>query len=57
MFADDANISDYAKEAVYALKAMGVVEGVGNNEFMPKGTVTKAQAAKMVYHIVKAVVK
>jgi len=55
VFADDNIISDYAKTAVYDMKGAGIIEGIGENEFMPKGDVTRAQAAKMIYEIVKAV--
>lgn len=47
-FADDKAISDYAKDAIYKLKAKGVISGVGDNEFMAKGQTTRAQAAKII---------
>ena len=48
-FADDADISDYAKEAVYAMKETGIITGVGDNRFAPKNNATRAQAAKVIY--------
>ncbi len=48
-FADDADISDYAKDAVYAVKRAGIISGVGDNMFLPKTYATRAQAAKMIY--------
>ena len=36
-FADDAEISDYAKEAVYFMAERGIIAGVGDNLFAPKG--------------------
>lgn len=56
-FADNAAISEYAKTAVYEMRGSGLINGMGNNEFAPKGDVTKAQTAKMIYEIVKAVAK
>lgn len=56
-FDDDQTISDYAKEAVYTMRSLKMIDGVGENKFLPKGNVTKAQAAKMIYQIVKAVEK
>ena len=54
-FADYDQISDYAKEAVGALTAKGIINGVGDNMFAPKATATRAQAALLVYAITKGV--
>lgn len=43
-FADDANISDWAKPSVYFMAANGIINGVGNNTFAPKAT-TDAEIA------------
>ena len=48
-FADDDDISDYAKEAVVMLRRIGIVEGSGNNMFAPKLNATRAEAAAMLY--------
>lgn len=47
-FNDDKSISYWAREAVYACKAHGVVSGIGNNIFDPRGVSTRAQAAVML---------
>ncbi len=52
-FGDDAEISDYAKDAVYALKNMGVLSGTGNGNFEPKRPVTRGECAKIVYELIK----
>ena len=49
LFADDGDISNYAKEAVYELYMRGVVSGMGENQIMPKANVTKAQGAQIIY--------
>ena len=49
IFADDNEISDYAKDAVYAMCEKGIVNGVGENRFAPKDVCTRAMAAKMIY--------
>lgn len=49
-FADDAAISKYAKEAVYGLKNIGILDGVGKNIFDPKGATTRAAAAKVMHY-------
>ncbi len=53
-FADITDVSDYAKDAVKALCAAGIVNGTGDNKFSPKDTVTRAQAAKIVYESLKS---
>lgn len=46
-FSDDAQISGGAKTAVYALQQAGVINGMGNNQFSPKGSGTRAQVAQI----------
>lgn len=48
-FADDEDISDYAKPAVSSLSAMGIINGIGDNMFAPKDNATRAQAAVIIY--------
>jgi len=48
MFPDDKEISDYAKDAVYALKAKGIINGMGDGSFAPRATCTRAEAAKII---------
>jgi len=43
-FADDAQISDWAKESVYFMAANDIIKGVGGNKFAPKN-VTSAEEA------------
>lgn len=56
-FADDALISPWAKDAVYALKKAGFLSGKGNNMFDPKATATRAEVAKIIADIVQATVE
>ncbi|MBR2667746.1 MAG: S-layer homology domain-containing protein [Oscillospiraceae bacterium] len=44
LFADDWNISDYARTSVYFMAANGILNGMGENMFVPKGTATIAGA-------------
>lgn len=44
VFADDARISSWAKDAVYACRDRGLISGVGNNRFDPRATASRAQA-------------
>ena len=48
-FADAADISGYAKQAVQWARANGIVDGVGNNRFAPKEAATRAQVAAILY--------
>lgn len=51
IFADDEQISDYAKTAVYALYDAGIINGVSEDEVAAKDYLTRAQAAKIIYGI------
>lgn len=44
-FADESSIAPSAIDAVYACREIGLISGVGNNQFNPKGNTTRAQAA------------
>ena len=48
-FNDAADIEH--TEAVEVMSALGVISGMGNNTFDPKGNVTRAQMAKMITYI------
>lgn len=48
-FADEAEISDYAKTAVSKLRGAGIIDGTGENEFRPLRSATRAEAAKLLY--------
>lgn len=50
-FADDEEISDYAKEAVYTLQNEGIISGMTKKTFAPKNSATRAQAAKILFMI------
>lgn len=53
IFADDSDISSWAKNAVYNIRSIGVVKGVGDNRFNPKGTATRAEAAQLMMNFDK----
>ncbi len=52
-FADDEAISSYAKEAVYQMKAAGVLNGKGNNKFDPKGTALRSEVAAVMHRFIE----
>jgi len=57
LFADDEDISAYAKDAVYRMRKHNIVGGVGNGEFKPKANATRAETAKVIYELTKVIGK
>ena len=55
-YADRAAVAEYAVEAVDALSAMQVINGMGNNRFEPMSTLTRAQAATIIYKVIENVI-
>lgn len=52
-FEDDAEISDWAKDSVYAAVSIGLVSGVGDDKFSPKASSTRAQVSKILFELSK----
>ncbi|MCR4771588.1 MAG: S-layer homology domain-containing protein [Oscillospiraceae bacterium] len=44
-FADDADISGWAKDSVYFMAANGIINGVGGNKFAPRAVTSAEEAA------------
>ena len=57
VFADDSEISGYAKDSVYMMKKAGIINGVGEDMFAPRDNATRAMAAKIIYGVTVAVKK
>ena len=55
-FADNANISSWAKDAVKAMQQAGILAGKVNNRFDPKGTATRAEVATVLRRFVEIVI-
>ena len=53
LFADDSEISDYAKIAVYKLYVNSIISGYPDGTFVPKGNATRAQCANLVYKLMQ----
>ncbi len=53
LFADDSQISDWAKGAVYQMAALDIIKGVGDNQFSPKSNVSVEQFEAMCIRICK----
>lgn len=53
VFTDSHQISDYAKSAVSYLVAEGIINGMGDGSFAPMQNATRAQAAQLIYNIIK----
>ena len=52
-FEDDEAISDWAKESLSIISSNGIIEGIENGRFAPKELATRAQAAVIVYRLLK----
>ena len=52
-FKDSTSISDYAAESVASLTAAEIINGMGNGNFEPLTGATRAQAAVMIYKLIK----
>ena len=50
-FADKDAVSDYAQEAVSEMAALGIINGIGDNNFAPKEFSNRAQAAQLIYKV------
>ena len=55
-FADNAQISSWAKDAVKAMQQAGILAGKANNRFDPKGTATRAEVATVLRRFVEIVI-
>ena len=55
-FADNAQISSWAKDAVKAMQQAGVLSGKENNRFDPQGNATRAEAATVLHRFVEIVI-
>lgn len=53
IFADEAEIADYAKNAVQVMNKLGIINGKGNNMIDPQGKATRAEVAAMLRRIQK----
>lgn len=51
-FADDENIPEWARDAVYSMCARGFINGYPDNTILPNATVTRAEAAAMIYNVI-----
>ena len=56
-FADKANISAWALDAVEAMQQFGIISGVGDNTFNPNGTADRASVATIFMNFMRAYVK
>ena len=52
-FTDKVEISEYAREAVAALREAGIVSGMTDGTFKPKDNCTRAQVAYIIYKALK----
>lgn len=55
LFTDDGEIPPWAKNDVYWNRNLGVVSGIGNNIFQPKGITSKEQAIVMMANVLESI--
>ena len=55
-FADSAQISSWAKNAVRTMQQAGILSGKNGNKFDPKGTATRAEVATILRRFVEIVI-
>lgn len=56
-FVDDAQISAWAKDSVYALKAAGYVQGSSDGSFQPLKALTRAEAVKLLHNLMGGLIQ
>jgi len=50
-FSDFDQVSAYARQAIRDLQGAGLIDGVGDGRFVPKGYATRAAAASILYKL------
>ena len=55
-FADNTQISSWAKDAVKSMQQAGILAGKNENKFDPKGTATRAEVATVLRRFVEIVI-
>lgn len=50
-FGDSAQVSNYAQNAIFALSGKGVISGYPDGSFKPKNSMTRAEAAVVIYNL------
>ncbi len=56
-FADDTSISAYAKESVYNLAKVGIINGDNLGNFNPGANLTRGESAKIICELIKYMAK
>jgi|GEM_PF-7116359 len=54
-FADNSEISDWARVSVQEAKAIGLIKGMPDNRFLPKQGTTRAQAASVIIRLINII--
>lgn len=54
-FADDFNISDWARKPIITMYQAGILNGKGNNTFDPQGVATRGEVATMFMNFLEII--
>lgn len=52
-FTDDSDIAPYAREAVYSMRNLGIINGMSDGSFAPQRFATRAECAKILALLIK----
>ena len=50
-FTDDSQLSSWAKDAVYYMQQTGIISGMPDGSFRPRGTATRAEVATILKNL------
>ncbi|MNT95964.1 hypothetical protein D3C72_2379470 [compost metagenome] len=56
-FTDEADISEYAAQAVTYGQQTQLIKGMGNGAFVPRGTATRGEAVVLLNRVLEAMIK
>lgn len=53
VYSDAEQVSGWAKDAVSAVSALGIMKGTGEQQFNPKGLATRAESAQVAWQLIQ----
>lgn len=55
LFTDDNKITDWSRDSIYEMKALGIMSGYEDNSFRPNFSVTRAEACKVIVKLLEII--
>ncbi|OAS18039.1 S-layer homology domain-containing protein [Paenibacillus oryzisoli] len=56
-FSDQAQIKEWAQNAVHAAQEVGLIQGRSNNQFVPQALMTRAESAQVIFNLLSSIQK